>query len=154
MRWVANLSLRRGLLGINYLKPINMYHYNSYSCFYSELKRSKGKKIASQVLKAASSASLVFPDWWKTVPRALGLSDAEPWLAHLRRRRPRTLLKLGQNWVLGVPIPCPNSAQTSLVRPRRCVQASGGYKFTLQNLWGVGRMCRASKLSLGLKGVV
>lgn len=30
----------------------------------------------------------------------------------------------------------------------------GGYKFTLQNLWGVGRMCRASKLSPGLKGVV
>lgn len=154
MRWVANFSLRRRLQGINYLKPINMYHYNSYSSFYSELKCPKGKKILSQALKAASSASLVFPDWWKTVPRALGLSDTEPWWAHLRRRRPRTRLNLGQNWVLGAPIPCPSSAQTSLVRPRGCVQAAGGYKFTLQDLWGVDRRCRASKLSLGSKGVV
>lgn len=127
-----------------------MYHYNSYSSFYSELKWPKGKKLASQVLKAASSAPVIFPDWWKTVPRVLGLSDTEPWLAHLRRRRPRTQLNLGQNWVLGVSRPCPNSAQRSLVRPRGCVQAAGGISLPLKIFGGLTG-CRASKLSLGSK---
>lgn len=127
-----------------------MYHYNSYSSFYSELKWPKGKRIASQVLKAASSAPVIFPDWRKAVPRVLGLSDTEPWLAHLRRRRPRTQLNLGQNWVLGVSRPCPNSAQTSLVRPRGCVQAAAGISLPLKIFGGLTG-CRASKLSLGRK---